>query len=121
MDTEREELEKYGIELEIMEARHTMYLEYKELLKFLNYPPITLKSNIKKFNNEILKASQLINEKKEYDESLFGRIKTKWSKQLAEAEKFSKNWKASSRSAAEEYVKKNPSVSLSDFDERAIR
>jgi len=121
MDTEREELEKHGIELEVLDARWAMYLEYKEILKFLNYPPLTLKSNIKKFNNEILKASQLINEKKEYDESLFGRIRKKWAKQLEEAEKFSKNWKSSSREAAEEYVKKNPSVSLSDFDDRAIR
>jgi hypothetical protein len=121
MDTEKEELEKHGIELEIMNARYAMFLEYKDMLKYLNYPPITLKSNLKKFNNDVLKASQLISEKKEYDESLFGRIRTKWSKQLTEAEKFSKNWKASSRSAAEEYVKKNPSVSLSDFDERSIR
>jgi hypothetical protein len=121
MSTEQEELEQHGIELDIMDARSRMYLEYKEMLKYLNYPPFTLKSNLKKFTNDILKSHDLINEKKEYDESLFGRIKTKWSKHLKEAEKFSNNWTSSSRSAAEEYMKKNPSISFSDFDERAIR
>lgn len=121
MSTEQEELEQHGIELEILDARYRMYLEYKEMLKYLNYPPLTLKSNLKKFRNDILKSHELINEKKDYDESLFGRIKTKWSKHLKEAEKFSDNWTSSSRSAADAYVKKNPSVSLSDFDERSIR
>lgn len=111
---EKEELE-FQKESNAEEARSKMMDDYNSLKDLILFPPLNLLINYKPFTREIVDALNKIHLLQEYDKDLFGKIKQRYSKEIASARAAMKKYK-STQEATLEYISKNKSsVDITDF------
>lgn len=111
---EKEELE-FQKESNAEEARRKMMDDYNSLKDLILFPPLNLLINYRPFTREIVDALNKIQLLQEYDKDLFGKIKQRYSKEIASARAAMKKYK-STREATLEYISENKSsVDITDF------
>ena len=111
---EKEELE-FQKESNAEEARSKMMDDYNSLKDLILFPPLNLLINYRPFTREIVDALNKIQLLQEYDKDLFGKIKQRYSKEIASARAAMKKYK-STREATLEYISENKnSVDITDF------
>lgn len=115
------QIDKFGQELEMRNIQERFISDYRKLASMMYYPPLCLSKNASRFKQDIVDAHEMIKSKRDYDQTLFGRIERRWAKQLKEARELSKDGSVSAEEAMSAYLKKNPNVEENQLPSWAVR